>query len=219
MKYSDRLVERIVGLIETDMYTVSEICNAVGIDRKTFYEWKNGKPEFRKAVEEAADRCDELLVRMARISLKQRLEGYMVTEERIVCEPSRSNPSEWIDKSRVIKHKQYPPDLRAIQWVLERNDRKKADKQQFEPTKCEIRVSDAGIADRLRDEMQKLAMDQEDIPIVYEGREYPFFPETEKKEKREIPETAEMVAAPAPSAVEPPEMNSYSKVLPPGYLR
>ncbi|GHV16889.1 hypothetical protein FACS1894169_11270 [Bacteroidia bacterium] len=171
MKYSDKLVKRIVKLMETDMYTVSEICDAVGIDRKTFYDWKNGKPDFRKAVEDAADRCDEMLVKTARISLKQRLEGYMVTEEKITYEPSRHNPSEEVEKSRVVKHKQYPPDLRAIQWVLERSERKNAEEQRFPSTKLEIRVPDAGSVGMLKANLQKMGMEQEDISIVHSGRE------------------------------------------------
>ncbi|MBB4034526.1 transposase-like protein, partial [Dysgonomonas hofstadii] len=53
MKYSERLVDKIVKLIEEDRYTITEICRAFKLNTKTFYEWKKTKPEFRKAIEEA----------------------------------------------------------------------------------------------------------------------------------------------------------------------
>jgi transposase-like protein len=212
MKYSDRLVERIVKLIEADVYTVSEICDVAGIDRKTFYEWKNGKPDFRKAVEGAACRCDESLVKTARISLKQRLEGYTVTEERITYEPSRHDPSLKVEKSHMVKHKQYPPDLRAIQWVLDRNDRKNADDQRLLSAKLEIRTPDTGVTGMLKASLHKMGVTQEDVSIVHGGGEELSLPEKEEKEKCEIPQTAEVVVASAAG------MNSYRTVLPPGYL-
>jgi transposase-like protein len=182
MKYSDQLVERIVGLMEADRYTVSEVCDAVGIDRKTFYEWRNGKPDFRRAVEDAADRCNELLVKLARISLRQRLEGYTVTEEKITFEPARGSSSEKVEKSHVVRHRQYPPDLRAIQWVLEREDRrhaeelKQVEKEEFNPGKLEIRVANAEAAESLKAGWLRMgeahegrATREEDISIVYES--------------------------------------------------
>lgn len=61
-KYTEKLVKRIVELIEQDIYTVSEICNILRINRKTFYEWKKTKPEFRQEIETAEERCNEMMV-------------------------------------------------------------------------------------------------------------------------------------------------------------
>lgn len=124
-KYNQKLVEKIVFLIEQDLYTITEICNIVKVNRKTFYEWKNTKPEFSEEIEEAMERRDDILLSMARISLKQKLEGYSVEEEKITYEPARSNPSELIEKSRVVNKKHYPAQLSAIKYVMERHEKKK----------------------------------------------------------------------------------------------
>jgi len=50
-KYSKELVEKIVRLIEEDVYTVTDICRLLHISRKTFYTWNESKPGFAEAVE------------------------------------------------------------------------------------------------------------------------------------------------------------------------
>ncbi|MFV0419428.1 MAG: helix-turn-helix domain-containing protein, partial [Dysgonomonas sp.] len=64
-KYNEKLVEKIIALVEEDAYTISQICDMLRISRKTFYEWKETKPEFRKALEDAEDRRDENLLFIA----------------------------------------------------------------------------------------------------------------------------------------------------------
>lgn len=83
-KYTERLVERIISFIEEDTYSISEICNALNINRKTFYEWRKTKPEFNEAVERAIECRDDKLLMVARNSLKKKLEGYTLTETRYI---------------------------------------------------------------------------------------------------------------------------------------
>ena len=110
-KYNKELVSRIVSLIESDIYTVKEICNMIRISRQTFYDWMENKPEFKQTVDEAMRQRDEMLVSIARASLRKKLEGYTLEEEKVVYVPSKSNPSIQIEKSRVVRKKQYPPNL------------------------------------------------------------------------------------------------------------
>lgn len=72
-KYSEKLVEKIVSLIEEDAYTITDICAILNISRKTFYGWRESKPEFDKAVEEATEVREEKLLVKARESLKKKL--------------------------------------------------------------------------------------------------------------------------------------------------
>ncbi|NDV77905.1 phBC6A51 family helix-turn-helix protein [Dysgonomonas sp. 511] len=123
-KFTTKLAERILEMIEHDMYTVAEICRATGINRKTFYEWKNTKPEFCAAVEDAVERRDEALVMLARMSLKKKLEGYTLTEERLYYEPSKGNPQEMVLKKKVVKKKEVMPDHHTIKLALERENKK-----------------------------------------------------------------------------------------------
>ena len=133
-KYGKKLVDRIVQLLEQDLYSVSEVCELVRINRKTFYEWRNTRPEFREAVDDAIHKCEEMLLIAARISLKQKIEGYTLKEEKITYEPARSNSSVQIEKSRVVKSKQCPPDMRAIRYVIDRMDnKKKEEKPGYQP--------------------------------------------------------------------------------------
>jgi len=128
-KYTQKLVERIVYLIQQDLYTITEICDIVKVNRKTFYEWRNTKPEFRQETDLAMERRDEMLLSIARISLKQKLEGYTVQEEKITYEPAPANHAELREKSRVVRKKQYPPDLSAIKYVMERQEKKKQEEK------------------------------------------------------------------------------------------
>ena len=70
-KYTEKLVEKIVTLIEADTYSISEICSILKISRKSFYEWKDTKPEFREAIEKAIDRRDDKLLMLARVTKKE----------------------------------------------------------------------------------------------------------------------------------------------------
>ena len=124
-KYTERLVSRIEKLIETDNYTVTEICRALRLGRSTFYEWKENNPGFRRRILQAEERRDEELLKIARASLKKKLEGYTVLEERCYYEPAKSNPSVMVLKKKVVKTKDKDPDLRAIKYILDREEVKK----------------------------------------------------------------------------------------------
>ena len=47
-KYGKKIVDKIVGLIKSDTYTIAEICRQVGITPKTFHQWKEEHPELGK---------------------------------------------------------------------------------------------------------------------------------------------------------------------------
>ncbi|MFV0418720.1 MAG: hypothetical protein ACK5KT_08335 [Dysgonomonas sp.] len=123
-KYSLRLVREIAALVEEDTYTISEICNMMRISRKTFYEWKARIPEFKKAIEQAEEKREENLLFVARNSLKKKLEGYTVVEERITYVPDKNNPERLVIKNKVVKRKYCPADNTAIRQVLEKHEEK-----------------------------------------------------------------------------------------------
>jgi len=132
-KYTDRLVKKIAALIEEDTYTISEICQAFHITRKTFYEWKDTRPEFREAIQEAEQRRDDKLLILARTSLKKKLEGYIVTEEKTTYTFDKNRPGHMIQQHKVVKTKYCPPDNAAIKMVLDTKQRQDtAQKKQAE---------------------------------------------------------------------------------------
>jgi hypothetical protein len=122
MKYSERLVEKIVRLIEEDEYTISEICDALKISRNSFYEWKKEKPEFRKAIEDAEFHRDNTLATLARKSLRDQLEGYIETTERIVYEDDGWGSFKM--KSKVVTQKKKAPNVRILKLAMERQDKR-----------------------------------------------------------------------------------------------
>ena len=149
-KYSEKLVNQICKYIEMDFYSISEICTMFKISRKTFYEWKDSKPSFRKAIDEALKAREDAMVATARLSLKKKLEGYTLSEEKCVYVPSKSNPSELILISKTIKKKECPPDTHTIRLVLERADRTQEEDKQADTPPTIIQVKDEHTAEQLR---------------------------------------------------------------------
>ncbi|SBV92861.1 phBC6A51 family helix-turn-helix protein [uncultured Dysgonomonas sp.] len=125
MKYKEKMASEIIRMIEQDLCSISEICKSFKISRKTFYEWKKVKPEFGEAVEEAIDHREDVMIASARIGLKQLLEGYVQKKEKITYIPDKNNPVEDMEKCRVVEKKFCPPSIRAIKYVLDREERKK----------------------------------------------------------------------------------------------
>ena len=76
-KYNEKMVKRITDLIESDDYTVSEICKRVGIGESTYYEWQadENKTEFAEAIKKAQEKRLEVFRMAARRGLRMLLEG------------------------------------------------------------------------------------------------------------------------------------------------
>lgn len=127
-KYSERLVQKIVRLIEEDVYTITEICDTLNISRKTFYEWRNEKAEFAQAIDEAMEIREERLVEMAHSALKERLKETTIQEEIISYEVDEEDPSEFKVKSKLVKIRKILPSIAAIRFVLDRDQRRKEER-------------------------------------------------------------------------------------------
>ena len=154
-KYTERLAEKIVSLIEEDTYSITEICKHMKITRKSFYEWRDKKPEFRKAIEAAIESRDETLAITARRSLRKKLEGYTLTEIRTTYVPNKENPDKLVLKTRVVRQKEYAPDTHAIRLVLSHNETKQEeDKEHSQP--LTIIVQDPKTKDSLNELREKL---------------------------------------------------------------
>lgn len=126
-KYSKKTVDKIVGLIKSDTYTIAEICRQVGINTKTYHEWINTHEEFALAVEEAREELMQSMVMVAKKSLRRKLEGYDVTETRTVTIPSKTEkgadgkPKPKI-KEQITTKKHIAADTAAIIFTLTNGD-------------------------------------------------------------------------------------------------
>ncbi|MFV0329268.1 MAG: hypothetical protein ACK5KL_05480 [Dysgonomonas sp.] len=148
-KYTDKLVEKIVSLIEEDTFSISEICSMLKISRKSFYEWKDTKPEFKEAIEKATEHRDDKLLMTARRSLKRKLEGYTLSETRTTYVPDKDNPEKLILKSQVVRQKEYAPDTHAIKLTLLHNNKSEDNNQKNVPPALTIVVNDTKTVEHL----------------------------------------------------------------------
>ena len=115
-KYKKKVSERILAMIRADTYTITEVCNNVGISRQTFYNWLNDNPEFAQAVEDANN---ELLDKMnieAKKSLMKKIKGYDVIETHVTTVPGKDGNPVIKEQKNVKKH--IAADTAAIIFTL-----------------------------------------------------------------------------------------------------
>ena len=125
-KFSKKTVERIVGLIKSDTYTIAEICRQVGITPKTYHQFLNDYPDFADAIEQAKDERMQAMVIEAKKSLMKKIQGYDVTETKVVTVPGtkkdeKGNPKPIIKEQTTTK-KHIQADTAAIIFTLTNGD-------------------------------------------------------------------------------------------------
>jgi hypothetical protein len=220
-------------MIEQDLCSISEICKSLKISRKTFYEWKKAKPEFSEALEEAIDHREEVMIASARIGLKQLLEGYVQKKEKITYVTDKKNPVEDYEKCRVVEKKFCPPSIRAIKYVLDREERKKDKDRLLASERCPLVIevqdeetrrqlmilkengfrSGGSLNPEILAAVNKELKEEEKVK-----NEEPEVKSEERKVKNEQGQAREQlpVAQPSATPVEKPKPNPYP-FLPPGY--
>lgn len=119
-KYGKKTVERIVGLIKSDTFTIAEICRQVGITPKTYHQWMNDYPDFAQAVEDARSERMQFFVQEAKKSLLKKIRGYDVTETAVTTIPDKGGNPQIKEQKTIKKHIQ--PDTAAIIFTLTNGD-------------------------------------------------------------------------------------------------
>ena len=226
MKYSNKTAVRIIEMIEQDLFGISEICKIVNINPKTFYDWKKTRPDFNEAVDDAITRREEVMIASARIGLKQLLEGYIQKKEKVSYVCDKNDPVNDVEKCRIVEKKFCPPSIRAIKYVLDREERKR-DKDRLQASEGHplvIEVQD----EETRRQLMILkengfrpggSLNPEIVAAVdKELEEESKVKSEELKVKNEQGQVMEQPPAiqPSAAAVEKPKPNPYP-FLPPGY--
>lgn len=125
-KYGKKIVDKIIALIKDDNYTIAEICQQVGINPCTYHEWKNLHEEFRQAIEAAEVEQMQSMVKIAKNSLKRKLQGYDVTETRVVSVPGEKDKKTGETKPKIKEQittkKHVAADTAAIIFTLTNGD-------------------------------------------------------------------------------------------------
>lgn len=125
-KFSKKTVDKIVGLVKSDTFTIAEICRQVGITPKTYHQWMNDYPDFADAIEQAKDERMQFFVQEAKKSLLKKIQGYDATETKIVTIPGKKkdekgNPKPEIKEQTTTK-KHIQADTAAIIFTLTNGD-------------------------------------------------------------------------------------------------
>lgn len=121
-KYSKKVVERIVELVKSDTYTIAEICQQVGISQATFHRWQEEHEEFGLAIEDAREARTQFFVQEAKKSLLRKIQGYEVTETKVVTVPTKGDPSKPTIKEQTTTKKHIQPDTAAVIFTLTNGD-------------------------------------------------------------------------------------------------
>ncbi|WP_373729982.1 MULTISPECIES: phBC6A51 family helix-turn-helix protein [Bacteroidales] len=121
-KYGKKIISRIVELVKSDTYTIAEICQQAGISISTFYQWQEEHEEFKVAIEEAHEARMQLFVQEAKKSLMKKIQGYDVTETKVVTVPNKNDPNRPTIKEQTTTKKHFQPDTAAIIFTLTNGD-------------------------------------------------------------------------------------------------
>lgn len=119
-KYTNKMLNRIVGLIESDSYTIAEICQKVGISERSFYNYQKEFAEFADAIKKAKDKFDELCIVEAKKSLVKLVAGYTVDETKTIYVDGKEGRPKI--KEQTVTKKHYQPSLGAAIFVLTNKD-------------------------------------------------------------------------------------------------
>lgn len=126
LKLTKTLRERIVEMLQSDTYTYKEICDACGITTRTFYLWREKFPDFDQDIKDAEDARMQEFVKIAKRSLRRKIEGYAVDETCVTTIPSRKKDEKGKPipeiKEQKTNHRHVAPDTAAIIFTLTNGD-------------------------------------------------------------------------------------------------
>jgi hypothetical protein len=117
-KYNKKIVEKICDLIKSDSYTVSEICQIVGLSKDTYYRWIKEKSDFSDTIKKAEDEFRKDTLVECEKSLVKLIKGYTTQEKKTITVDSgkkdvNGRPIPKI-KEQTIVDKHIQPNLGAI---------------------------------------------------------------------------------------------------------
>lgn len=145
-KYSKNIVEKICSFIQTDSYTIPEICKQVGISESTYHEWRATKPEFSESIKKAQNEFMGMMASEAKKSLLKKVKGYEVEETKTVyvdsgkkTEDGKKAVPRVKEQTKITKHIQ--PDTAAIIFTLTNTDPERWKNRQTSDVNGSMRVS------------------------------------------------------------------------------
>jgi len=126
MKYSPEMVKRICDLIESDDYTIAEICKICDISRETFFGWRRENLDFMDALKEAEARRLEQFKKAARSGLMTLLNGKEWDETTVEYEEEEDaenrGQKRLVEKYKKTVRKFSAPNPAAVIFTLKNVD-------------------------------------------------------------------------------------------------
>lgn len=120
IEYNKEIANQLCDMIQTDSYTVAELCKIVGITEDTFNDWLNGDNDFSESIKKAEREYTKSMLVECERSLSKLIKGYTVNEEQITILDLRGSDVEIIDKPKVIRKevlsKHFQPNMSAIAY-------------------------------------------------------------------------------------------------------
>ncbi len=121
-KYNKEIAEKICSLIETDTYTVAEVCRLVKIAPSTYFDWINRFTEFSDNIKKAEAARMAFFVAEAKKSLLKKIQGHTVQEKHITTVGSGKLDANGKEipkiKEQKTVDKYFQPDTAAIIFTL-----------------------------------------------------------------------------------------------------
>ncbi len=125
-RLTKKMHDRIVEMVQSDTYTYTEICAACGITTRTFYLWRENFPDFDQDIKDAEESRMQDFVKIAKRSLRRKIEGYTVDETCVTTVPSRKKDEKGKPipeiKEQKTNHRHVAPDTAAIIFTLTNGD-------------------------------------------------------------------------------------------------
>lgn len=121
-KYKPEAAEKIVEMLKSDTYTITEVCKAAGISTNTYRNWRRDDEEFVKAINDAEEERMDFFLAEAKKGLLKKIQGYTVEETKVVTVPSKEldengRPKPKIKEQTTVR-KYIAPDTAAIIFTL-----------------------------------------------------------------------------------------------------
>ena len=118
------ITKKIVTRLRQGAYTVTAICEAVGIDRSTYYRWEKDHEDFRLAITLAKDYYRSQKLKKANKGLDKLLTGYTFSERTYEFSYIRDSEGNETQDFRLSKQvdKAVAPNVNAIMFALRNLD-------------------------------------------------------------------------------------------------
>lgn len=158
---SEETKPKIIEMLRSDSYNITELCRLCGIDRTTYYAWLEQDPQFAADVKAAKQEFLDSILVDAKVSLRKLVQGYTAEETTVLTIPSekkdiKGNPIPQIKEQKTTK-KHVPPNTGAVIFALTNLESESWKNRQSFEGKMETKVEGLSVQDLPDDVLKRVA--------------------------------------------------------------